>query len=58
MSLLQDMDALQRHIDNGTAAEFMAGTAPILPMEKLSDIRDPSVPAHPNTYVFIKQRGD
>lgn len=58
MGLQDDMEALGRHIENGTAAEFMAGTAPILPLSTLSDIRDASVPAHPNTYRFIKQRGD
>jgi len=58
MSLREDMETLGRHIENGTAREYMQGTAPRLPVETLSDIRDTSIPASLDTYRFIKQRGD
>lgn len=58
MGLKDDMDALQRHIDNGTGREFMRGTADPLPMPTLSDIRDRSIPAPLNAYRFVCSRGD
>jgi len=32
MSLKDDLDALERHIQNGTGEEYLKGTAPALPL--------------------------
>lgn len=54
MGLKDDMEALQRHIDNGTAKEFMEGTAKPLPKEPMP--LDTSIGK--KGYAWERERGD
>lgn len=57
MSLREDIEAMERHKQNGTLREYLRGTADPLPPEPWP--ADKSATAHPDTtYGFIKSRED
>lgn len=56
MSLRDDMEVLGRHIENGTAQEFVQGTAAPLPREPWPS--DPTAQTGLPLQTLIRLRGD
>lgn len=56
MSLRDDLEAMERHQENGTLKEWFEGTAPRLDAETV--VSDPSTQPCKSTYHFVCLRGD
>lgn len=57
MGMRDDLEAMERHAENGTLAEYMAGTAKPLPANERLPV-DRSAQPTKNGYHWISRRGD